>query len=108
VIPTGLFIKPSSIPIGWKWMFYIDPVPKAFIGAAMTQFYCDTEDPSANCQKISPGVGQAAEYTYEYLKDLLEGSAGQYGQNVGWLVLEIVVVRIMVLIALRFVSHIKR
>jgi len=104
----GLFIKPSSIPIGWKWMFYIDPVPKAFIGAAMTQFYCDTEDPTANCQKISPGAGQAAEYTYEYLKDLLEGSAGQYGQNVGWLVLEIVVVRIMVLLALRFVSHIKR
>jgi len=103
----GLFIKPSSIPAGWKWMYYIDPVPKAFLGVALTQFHCDV-DANPNCPTLIPGPGEPEVYTYPYLTDLLEGHASDYGRNVGWLVLEIVVVRILVLLAMRFVSHIKR
>lgn len=104
----GLFIKPSSIPIGWKWFYYIDPVPKAFLGVSMTQFYCDTANPEANCPMLVPGAGEQPQYIYNYLVDMLEGHASDYGRMVGWLALTIVVLRLFVLIALRYVSHIKR
>jgi hypothetical protein len=78
---VGVFIKPSTIPVGWKWFYYIDPVPKAFTGVAMGQFYCDSSNPLNNCPKIRPGPGMPEQYTYEYIANMLDTSVDDYGQQ---------------------------
>lgn len=159
----GLFIKPSSMPEGWKcqtnkshmqmqhacstgrrrlhwaraasvhaclsarWLacsqffnaalvclvhaagfYYIDPVPKAFLSVTMGQFYCDTNEPGNVCPTIKAGPQTPLQPTYDYLTGLLEAHAGDFPQLLGWLILEVVVIRIFVLLALKYVSHIKR
>ena len=91
-----------------KRFYYIDPVPKAFTGVAMGQLYCDTSVVGNSCPMIRAGPTAPLTYTYDYLTDLLEAHVGDYANMVGWLILEIAVVRIFVMIALKYVSHIKR
>jgi len=105
----GLFIKPSKIPIGWRWFYYIDPLPKAFISAALPQFYCDDgvyDTALTTCPRIK--VDGSLQITYQYVSDLLEGSVDQYAQFIGWLMLTWGVVRFLNLLALKYVSHLKR
>lgn len=133
-------------------MHYVDPAPKSLNSVLMMQFYCDTSAPDAatKCPMITPTPGEPAVYTYDYLANLLEASADDYGQNrctqrrrhahqgdsdelqltqdslthalvlfrsvvlslsgqmVGWLILTMAVLRILNLLALKYVSHIKR
>ena len=60
------------------------------------------------CPQIKPSPTEPAEYTYNYLRHLLQQDAGDFSKMVGWLILEIVVIRLFVVIALKKVSHIKR
>jgi len=110
----GLFIKASKMPSGWKWFYYIDPVPKTFIAAALPQFYglCDYMAPGNSCPTIAVtddnGVAQPPVYIYEYVRDLIDGSVTEYWPMIGWLLLTMLVIRILNLLALKFISHIKR
>ena len=107
----GLFIKASAMPRGWKWFYYIDPVPKSFIAAALPQFYCDYTAPGNDCQQITvtnADGSQSTQPAYTYVRDLLEGSVTEYWPMIGWLLLTLLVIRILNLLALRFISHIKR
>ena len=107
----GLFLKASVMPSGWKWFYYIDPVPKSFIAAAMPQFWCDYTVPANHCPTIdvtNADGTQTKVVVYEYVRDLLEGSVTEYWPMIGWLLLTMLVIRILNLLALRFVSHIKR
>jgi hypothetical protein len=108
----GVFIQASKIPQGWKWFYYIDPIPKALIAGAMPQFYCNTDglNPTSNtggCPTITPPNGNT-QFVYNYVRDNIEGSNSQYWPMIGWLILTIFVIRILNLLALRFISHLKR
>jgi len=113
----GLFIKASAIPSGWKWFYYIDPVPKSFIAAVLPQVYCvpttadiDTTSTSPLTDTSCPSVevnGQY-QYAYPYVSSLIEGSVNDYWKEIGWLILTLLVIRILNLLALRFISHLKR
>lgn len=102
----GMFIKPRSIPEGWKWFHYVDPVPKAFTGVAMGQFYCDVA--AGGCPTFQPTAGAAPVAVYDYVRVQFNSSVHDYGHQVAYLILEICVIRILVLIALKKVSHIQR
>ena len=112
----GLFISPSSIPIGWKWFYYLNPTAKAFTSVVLSQLYCDsTPVTDANgltvpsgCPTFIPGPGAAPVYTYDYIAHELESSVDDYARMVGYLILSIAVLRILILITLKHVSHIKR
>ena len=34
------------MPVGWQWMYHLNPVPKALIPLCIQQFYCSDSDPS--------------------------------------------------------------
>lgn len=100
-------------------MFYIhiDPVPKVLIASVAPQFYCNTEGLDVNnildqlkCPFISVPVGETTQlyFTYDYITISMEGSQSDYWIEIGWLILTLVVLRIINLIALKYVSLLKR
>eukprot|EP00742_Colponemidia_sp_Colp-10_P003656 GILJ01003891.1.p1 GENE.GILJ01003891.1~~GILJ01003891.1.p1 ORF type:complete len:1450 (-),score=269.52 GILJ01003891.1:263-4612(-) len=100
----GLFIRPSAMPAGWKWFYYLDPIPKAYIAASMPQLeYFSTP---GNLITI-PGYPTAVS-PYGYLSEQIEGYSDQYGAMIGYLLLTAAVLRLFSVIGFRFVSHIKR
>ena len=109
----GVFIKASKMPTGWKWFYYIDPVPKTFIAASLPQIeaLCDYQAAGNDCPQVTytddDGQTQTT-YVYPYVRDLIEGSYTEYWPMIGWLLLTMLVIRILNLLALRFISHIKR
>jgi len=108
----GLFIKASAIPIGWKWFYYIDPIPKAFIATMLTQIKCgdggtDAGGPIDGCRMIElPGEGQ--KQLYAYVAKLLEGATHSYWPMIGYLFLSIGVARIFSIFLFKKVNHIER
>jgi ABC-type multidrug transport system permease subunit len=112
----GLFISPSSIPIGWKWFYYLNPTAKAFTSVALSQLYCDSTPTmgadgqlvQSDCPTFVPGPGAPPVYTYDYIAHELESSVDAYPRMVGYLILTIAVFRVLILVTLKNVSHIKR
>jgi len=106
----GLFIEANAIPVGWKWFYYIDPIPKALIATAATQFYCDYSS-GQSCPKIAVPTDSGAtviQYTSDFIANAVAGNAGDYGKYIGYLFLTLALLRVLVLIAFKKVSHIKR
>jgi len=110
----GVFIKPTAIRTGWKWFYYLDPLAKSLIAGALPQFYCDTDAPNNTCPKIqvntvSGGVDNVSHpYTYEYIVSQLNGANSTYWPMIGYLLITLFVFKVLQLLALRYVSHIKR
>jgi ABC-type multidrug transport system ATPase subunit len=108
----GLYIKASSIPIGWKWFYYIDPIPKAFIATMLTQVNCpdggiDGGGRIDGCRTIDlPGEGP--KQLYAYIANLLEGAHHSYWPMIGYLVLTIGVARLFSIYLFKKVNHIER
>jgi ABC-type multidrug transport system permease subunit len=102
----GLFIRYNSMPSGWRWFYFIDPLPKALIAATTPQFYCDIS--SGSCPSIIVPGTDTPQPIYSFVTTLANGNAGEYGMYCGYLVLTIVVIRIINLIALKKISHLKR
>ncbi len=110
----GLYIKASSIPIGWKWFYYLDPIPKAFIATMLTQVYCPdggVANPDARidgCRMLDLPPPEGQQELYGYIAQLLEGAHHSYWPMVGWLVLSIGVARLFSILLFKKVNHIER
>ena len=101
----GVFIKPSQIRTGWKWFYYLDPLSKSLIAGALPQFYAIDQ------QTISVHVANGKSYNttpYYYVQGALEASESTYWPMIGYLLITLLVFKFFQLLALRFVSHIKR
>ena len=48
------------------------------------------------------------EYAYDYIVSILEGAASTYWPMIGYLLITLLVFKVLQLLALRYVSHIKR
>jgi len=104
----GLLISPALIPRGWKWFYYVDPVPKAFNPVVLKMFECDVDAPGNSCPTLTTNPGAPPVPIFSYASENLDASPDDFGRNVGWLVLTIGVVRILIFLAFRYISHIKR
>ena len=110
----GLFIKPSAIPIGWKWFYYVDPIPKAFIATMLTQLQCSEGSPPSQgtalidgCRELAiPGMPNTQ--AYRYVADLLEGSTDDYWPMIGWMILTCAGLRIISVYLFKTINHISR
>ena len=107
----GVFIRPTNIRTGWKWFYYLDPLAKSLIAGALPQFYCDVDQVPNTCPQIKvsePDGSVHSQDAYEYVVTQLNGSASTYWPMIGYLLATLLVFKILQLLALRFVSHIKR
>ena len=103
----GLLLSPNLIPSGWKWFYYIDPIPKAFNPIALSLFECNG-GAAAGCPMLQQSADSDPIPIYQFLQTTLAASPSDFGKDLGYLVLEIGVLRIFILLAFRFISHIKR
>lgn len=104
----GIFAGQDAIPPGWKWLYVINPVPKALAAMAMPQFICSPNLP-ANC----PAPPQLAQYNYgtlqNYVASFLDLSDPYDSfSELAWVALIMAVLRVIAILSLQFISHIKR
>jgi hypothetical protein len=88
-----------------RFILDIDPIPKAFNPVALALFECND---GANCPMLQQSAEQPPIPIYQFLQTTLDASPSDFGRDLGYLVLEIGVLRILILLAFRFISHIKR
>lgn len=103
----GTFIQAGNIPAGWKWFYYINPLPKAVIALSETQFDCS----GSSCPSITvltPSGVSASIPTSLYVELYNDIYFSVYGNMMGWLVLTLCVLQSFVFICTRFVRHVKR
>jgi ABC-type multidrug transport system ATPase subunit/ABC-type multidrug transport system permease subunit len=108
----GLFIRPQIIPSGWKWFYYLNPIPKAIIGIILPQFECHLPNPydiHSGCPVLNdPATGQDITI-HSYVQQQWDtGYDNAFGRMLGYLVLTYAVFVIGIFLSLRFISHIKR
>ena len=90
--------------------YYMLPTPKGLIALTLGQLSC-SDDPALaggfGCGSIVAPDGSVVQ-VYTFVSDMLENSAESYGNQVGWLILTIGVLKILTAIGFRFISHLKR
>jgi ABC-type multidrug transport system permease subunit len=108
----GLLITAKAYPIGFKWFYYMLPTPKAYIALALGQLSCSDSPALAGgfgCGTITtPNTSDQPVQVYEYVSTQLENSAESYGNQVGWMILIIVVIKIATAMGFKWISHLKR
>jgi ABC-type multidrug transport system permease subunit len=103
----GIFIRAPDIPAGWKWIYYVNPVPKCVIALATSQFECKT----TNCPSIAilDSTGSVSQMTsHNYVSYVLDTGYGMYWNYIGWLLLTLLIFRVFVSLALHKINHMKR
>jgi ABC-type multidrug transport system ATPase subunit len=107
----GLLVPTSHMPQGWKWFHHMISTPKAYIAVALSQLSCPETSSLSDgmgCGMITIPESTEPVQVYEYVAGLLENSVESYGNQVGWLLLQISVIKIVTIIGFRYVSHLKR
>ena len=106
---AGTFIQFSAMPVGWQWMYHIQPLSKGIIAVGVQQFYCDSSAPGSVCPSIySVQMGGRVVTKWEFAANYLTTGKNWDGYHMGYLVLMIVVVRIFVAVVFQKVSFLKR
>jgi hypothetical protein len=103
----GIFIRAPDIPAGWRWFYFINPVPKGVIALATPQFECT----GINCPQIlvlNQDGTSTLQYTRDYVSFMLDTGYGMYWNYIGWLLLTIFIFRLLAAWALQKVNHMKR
>lgn len=108
----GVFIRPTDIPKGWIWMYYINPVPKALIGICASQFECirhaDNTTSGYGCGMITDPVTGLKTPIDTFVQNELDFGYDVKWAMAGWLVLTLFVFRCLVALIVSKVSHITR
>jgi hypothetical protein len=95
-------------------MYYIDPIPKAYISTMLTQIQCPsgisvlTSSARIDGCLLIPVPGSGTVQLYSYVSDLLQGATHQYWWYFGWLMLTLVLIRAISVWLFKTVSHLER
>ena len=109
ILFSGIFLTAGQMPRGWKWIYYMDWVPKALEPMTTDQFsiandpsngqsYGPTPLPNGSIQNVN-----AQEYVHIYLD-----SDYSYWNWIGWQLLTLLVFRIFIVWAIAKVNYMKR
>ena len=105
---SGLFLLAGQMPMGWKWIYYMDWIPKALIPISSIQFDCGDSCQQPFDNLILPDGSPSSSYTaYSYVLFYLD-TGNTYWPYIGWLLLTILVFRIFIVYAIAKVNYMKR
>uniref|UniRef100_K3WE64 ABC transporter domain-containing protein n=1 Tax=Globisporangium ultimum (strain ATCC 200006 / CBS 805.95 / DAOM BR144) TaxID=431595 RepID=K3WE64_GLOUD len=104
----------SAVPSGFRWLNHV--VPKRYSFSILTALVfadCPADDDDSNALGCQPLVGapptmQPYANVREYVESVFGARHDDIARNVGVVLLAIVVIRVLGLLALRFVNHQKR
>jgi len=106
---SGLFLLANQMPMGWKWIYYMDWIPKALIPISSDQFDCSISDCNTYTDVTQPdGSVVATQNTQEYIYSYLDMNGYSYWPWIGWQLLTLLVFRIFIVAAVAKVKFIKR
>eukprot|EP00742_Colponemidia_sp_Colp-10_P017271 GILJ01019851.1.p1 GENE.GILJ01019851.1~~GILJ01019851.1.p1 ORF type:complete len:1409 (-),score=187.18 GILJ01019851.1:37-3678(-) len=101
----GVFVLAKDIPTPWKWMYYINPVPKGLVAAGLNEYECVSNCPSIIQQT---GAGVSTVSRSDYVSTYLEASYGDYWNQIGWLILTCAILHFLFIVCLQKINHVKR
>lgn len=107
----GLLVTIKKMPIGWRWFYYMISTPKAYVAIALGQLSCSDApefDGGFGCGTIITPTSAEPQQVYAYVADLLDNTKDSYGNQIGWIVLIIAVLKIFTLLGFYNISHLKR
>jgi len=108
----GIFTRPTNIPIGWKWWYYMNPLPKSIISIALPQFECKLDNPysiDSGCPVMFNPEINKVQTIHDYVQSTWQsGYEHAFSYNVGWLILTYVVTILLIVLSFRFINHLKR
>jgi hypothetical protein len=108
----GLLVTAQKMPAGWRWWYAMIPTPKAYVAVALGQLSCRPDDAvfgdGFGCGFIHTPTDTEPVQVYDYASALMQNSDSTYGNQIGWLVLIIAVLKVATLLSFKFVSHLKR
>eukprot|EP00906_Rhabdomonas_costata_P004510 RCo006649 len=107
-IASGFMIPYGQMPAAWQWLYWISPPGWALQGVLATQYYCD----GSSCPTMSVFDASTGDTTYKYVWDYTSSTFGLHYDRrwiaVGVLAFCVVATRVLTLLGLRFVCHLKR
>jgi len=102
---AGVFIQKSAMPDGWRWFWYINPIPKALVPISIQQYYCN--DQFGDCPRVfSSTMGEITKW--EFVANFLSTGVEWQAYFILYQVLSIIVMRLLVAFVIEKVSHVKR
>jgi len=105
----GVFIQAPNIPIGWKWMYIINPVPKGLKALCMPQFECSD---AATCPQIGvlTPLGAYVTTSQQFVSQYLDADTGvtAYWMQILYAFIIIAAFRLLISLSLQFINHLKR
>jgi hypothetical protein len=106
----GLFIRPNQIPVGWLFVYYLNPYPKSVIAALLNEYECSAPDPYTNFAQC-PWIydeNHTQITKHAFINQILNAGYSSYGAQLAYLVAYIVFFRCLFVYVLRYVNHLKR
>lgn len=110
----GSFKHPSDIQVGWLWLFYVNPIPRAMFACAVDQFRCDAPNPYTNvdeCPTIeltNDDQTKTRVTVHNYMNDILDVGYDTYANNIGYLMAMWFFWMACTALSLRYINHLKR
>ena len=103
----GIFIDKDSMPEGWQWFYFINPISYGTNVLASLQLYCEGEDcPTVTITDLEEG--ETVMDRYEYASDAFSFDYDRRWEYTGYVALIMVLVRVAGLLALKYINHVKR
>lgn len=110
ILFSGIFLTAGQMPRGWKWIYWMNWVPKALDPLTTDQFSCANDDD--NCNSIGavvlPNGDQATGLNAEQYVHIYLDSDDAYWHWIGWQLLTLLVFRIFIVWATKKVNYMKR
>jgi len=109
IVFAGIYIDPAHIAPGWKWIYWMNWVPKGMIAIASTQFSCNGDGPDCPRIDVIQSDGSAiSETVQDFIFTYADTKGVQYWNYFGWCILTIFVLRVFLYLAIKNVAFIKR
>ncbi|GMF58431.1 unnamed protein product [Phytophthora fragariaefolia] len=111
ILFTGMNPPASSLPRGYVWLYHATPNKYTFASLTAIVFEaCDGDGHGPGCQQMTGTPPTLADgiTVAQYMEDLFKIKYSEIWSNCGYVVAWIVFLRLLALLALRFVNHTKR
>jgi hypothetical protein len=103
---SGIFIPLNSMPAGWRFMYYIVPLPKLQNAICIQQFECDPA--TAVCPLMLSFELQGIVTKWEFVQRKIGPTVGGWEAQIAYQIITIIVFRALVTLIVHKISHVRR
>lgn len=103
----GIFIEEPSIPAGWMWVYYLNPIAYATNVMSSLQLHCESDDcPTITIQDLERGELEV--HRCNYAEEEFGFDFDDRWSFTGYMILLLIGIRLLGILALNRFSQVKR